>query len=269
MMFPDRISVLMYHAVEKRGVDTDADSHYSVTPEVFDEQIDALLADGFELVSVAALIAAKASGSHACERLNGQKIIAVTFDDGHLSNGDAAQSLADRQASADFFVNPADVGSRHRLSWSALADMARIGMSIQSHGFTHEHLDAMSPDGVWNSLTRSRSTIEDRLGLPVTLFAPPGGRMPPRLQATARKAGYTQVCSSRPGAWQTAASEDDIPRFAVLESTQLALIRRWAAHHRVDLALASARYQALRTLKSIMGPASYERLRLTLIGKGD
>jgi hypothetical protein len=25
----------------------------------------------------------------------------------------------------------------------------------------------------------------------------------------------------------------------------------------------------LRTLKSIMGPAGYERLRLTLIGKGD
>ena len=270
MMFPDRISVLMYHAVEKKGVDTDADSHYSVTPEVFDEQIDALRADGFELMSVAALIAAKDSDSPPPERLNSQKkIIAVTFDDGHLSNGSAAQSLADRQASADFFVNPADVGSRHRLSWSALADMARIGMSIQSHGFTHEHLDAMSPNGVWNSLTRSRSTIEDRLGLPVTLFAPPGGRMPPGLQATARQAGYTQVCSSRPGAWQTAASEDDVPRFAVLESTQLALIRRWAAHHRVDLALASARYQALRTLKSIMGPAGYERLRLTLIGKGD
>jgi hypothetical protein len=54
----------------------------------------------------------------------------------------------------------------------------------------------------------------------------------------------------------------------VLESTQLARIRRWAAHHRIDLALAAARYQALRTLKSIMGPAGYERLRLALIGKG-
>jgi hypothetical protein len=93
--------------------------------------------------------------------------------------------------------------------------------------------------------------------------------MPLGLQATARQAGYTRVCSSRPGAWQTAASDADVPRFAVLESTQLALIRRWATHHKVDLALASARYQALRTLKSIMGPAGYERLRLTLIGKGD
>ena len=87
----------------------------------------------------------------------------LTFDDGHVSNLKAVDALAQRDFTAEFFVNPATVGTQGHLGWAELREMAAAGMSIQSHGFHHRYLDMLSPQDVMTELVDSRREIEDRL----------------------------------------------------------------------------------------------------------
>ena len=103
--------------------------------------------------------------------------VAITFDDGHESNLNAAQALAANGLTGTFFVNPSTVGTRHFLSWQALADMAAIGMSIQSHSLHHRFLSDLTIEQVQQELIESRLAIEDRLGQPVTVLRPQGGAL--------------------------------------------------------------------------------------------
>ena len=182
-----RTVALMYHAV---GDDAGpgADPHYTVT------HAGVPRADG--------AVRAPARRRHQRPELAGGPPGAIiTFDDGHESNHRLAfPALRAAGMSADFFVNPAQVGTPGFASWSALREMAEGGMSIQSHGLDHRHyLTELSPVQLRDELKRARQEIEDHVGQPVTLLAPPGGRCPPRLADVAQEVGYSHVFSSRPG----------------------------------------------------------------------
>ncbi|MFM1987601.1 MAG: hypothetical protein RJA99_558 [Pseudomonadota bacterium] len=263
MNAPRPVAVLMYHAIEPAGVDSDADPHYSVTPAAFAAQLDAFAALGRRVRSVRDLLDEAEAGSVAGDA------VALTFDDGHASNGAAADTLAARGASADFFVNPGLVGGPHRLSWAALRDLAAAGMSVQSHGHTHAYLDGMDATGVRDSLERSKAAIEDALGRPVTLFAPPGGRLHPALAGTATRLGYRALCTSRPGRWVTAAAAGlaEVPRLAVLAGTGDEAIRRWALADPWSIGRVRLRAGALDAMKRLLGNDRYERLRGAALGR--
>jgi len=255
------LAVLMYHAIEPAGADSDADPHYTVSPDTFDAQLDAFAALGRAPRCVRDLMADAAAGRA------GPPAVAITFDDGHASNGAAAERLAARGASADFFVNPSQVGLRHRLSWSELRAMAAAGMSIQSHGHTHDHLDRMTEAEVADSLRRSKDAIEDALGTSVSLFAPPGGRLHPCLARLAGSIGYQALCTSRTGTWTPGRGDAAIPRLAVLASSDLERVRRWAQADPLLIAHARLRGGALDAMKRLLGNSTYERLRSAALGR--
>ncbi len=255
------IAVLMYHAIEPAGVDSDADPHYTVSPQAFEAQLDAFDALGRRPSSVRDLLAAAAAGHPQ------PPSVAITFDDGHSSNGAAADRLVARGAGADFFVNPSLVGQRHRLSWSALRSMSAAGLSIQSHGHTHDYLDGMTEAGVADSLTRSKAAIEDAIGAPVTLFAPPGGRVHPALHRLAAAKGYRALCTSRSGTWTPGRDDAAIPRLAVLATSDLDRMRRWAQADPLLIARARLRSEALDAMKRLLGNGTYERLRSAALGR--
>jgi peptidoglycan/xylan/chitin deacetylase (PgdA/CDA1 family) len=255
------VAVLMYHAIEPEGADSDADAHYSVSPAVFESHLDAFVTLGRAPRSVRDLLADATEGRPI------PPAVAITFDDGHASNGAAAERLIARGAGADFFVNPADVGRRHRLSWSALRAMSAAGLSIQSHGHTHDYLDGMSEEGVADTLGRSKAAIEDALGAPCTLFAPPGGRMHPALERLAEAAGYRALCTSRTGTWTPGRGDAAIPRLAVLASSDLGRVSRWARADPLLIARARLRGGALDAMKRLLGNGTYERLRSAALGR--
>ena len=255
------LAVLMYHAIEPAGAGSDADPHYTVSPDSFDAQLDAFAALGRAPRCVRDLMADAAAGRA------GPPAVAITFDDGHASNGAAAERLAARGASADFFINPSQVGLRHRLSWSELRAMAAAGMSIQSHGQTHDHLDRMTEAEVTDSLRRSKDTIEGALGTAVSLFAPPGGRLHPCLARLAGSIGYQALCTSRTGAWTPGSGDAAIPRLAVLASSDLERVRRWAQADPLLIARARLRGGALDAMKRLLGNSTYERLRSAALGR--
>lgn len=244
----------MYHAVLAPDADaTGADTHYAVSREQFRAHVQAVLARGARPMSVLSLLSAPT-----------QHAVAFTFDDGHESNAWAADVLQQAGGSGDFFVNTSTVGTPGFLSWAALRDMQRAGMSIQSHGHRHCYLDELSPAEVRDELSRSKAMIEDHLGAPVTLFAPPGGRMPGDLHAVAAQLGYRAICSSRVGLWRRdtrAAGLPDVPRLAVLLNTPQPQLEAWLDQRRSELLRQRLRYGLLRSGKRLLGNGNYERLR--------
>lgn len=246
----------MYHALLAQGGDAWSDPQYAITPERFLGQLQWLADQGIRVSSVASLLAPLAAIGPR---------VAMTFDDGHVSNAWAAQALARSAASADFFVNPARVGRPGYLGWPDLREMAALGMSIQSHGMDHRYLDEMTAVEVDEDLRRSKAMIEDQVGHTVCLFAPPGGRRSAGLEGAARALGYRRICSSRPGWWGGQAGQAEVPRMAVLASTSVAQWQRWALQQDVELWRQRSRYQLLGWAKGLLGKQRYERWRRLIL----
>jgi len=252
--------VLMYHAIAGDEAIAGADSHYTVSRSAFHDQLQLAKDSGLRLASVRDLMSRPGWGD-AC--------VGITFDDGHISNFEVAVPvLVGLRGNADFFVNPSTVGTPNHVSWSALADMSRAGMSIQSHGYTHRYLSDLSLDEIRSELRKSKSEIEDRLGTEVTLLAPPGGRIDSRVFAAARASGYLGVCTSRPGRYRT--SSWIVPRMAVLAKSALAKVEDWILGREPTMTLALARYWTAYGLKRTLGNAAYEHFRRVVLGiRGD
>lgn len=257
------VTVLMYHAIVA-GDAVGADAHYSVTPDHFAAQLRQIIASGAQMRSVRELITQPADAATA-------QPVCLTFDDGHVSNQAAAELIASHGGQAEFFINPSMVAKPGFLDWPALREMASAGMSIQSHGMHHRYLDQLSPDEVRAELADSKAAIEDAIGQPVTVYAPAGGRMPADFLRTAHGLGYRAVCSSRVGLWHrphrpAADQAIELPRLAMLRSTDAQRFLAWIEQHPLELFRQIARYRVLRLSKQLLGNQGHERLRALLLG---
>jgi peptidoglycan/xylan/chitin deacetylase (PgdA/CDA1 family) len=246
-----RTIALMYHAIGDGG-GPGVDPHYAVTAEKFEQQI--------------ALCGRLAGGAvSAREWLAGRAGTIVTFDDGHASNHHVGlPALLAAGASADFFVNPVQVGTPGFATWAELREMADAGMSIQSHGLDHGHyLTELSPARLREELRRAREEIEQHVGQPVTLLAPAGGRAPAGLEAVAREVGYTHVLNSVPGAIRRGAG-NTLCRMAVTSAMDLATLESWLRGG-AALRKARVRYTVLALAKRALGDRGYESVRRRLL----
>lgn len=255
----DRCTVLMYHATHRSPTELGcADPHYAVSLDVFEQHLDA--------------IAQRGHTARAVERIpsaltRGERPVGITFDDGHRTNLQAAQALAQRGWCATFFVNTATVGTPDFLSWSELQAMVDMGMSIQSHAHHHRYQDELTPAEQLEELRHSKGEIEAHLHQAVTVYAPPGGRTSAHTPALAQQAGYALVSTSRVGIWHVGRDPIwDVPRFAVLATTPLSQLCQWIDQAPLEIGKQVLRYRALRSFKKLLGNGGYERLRSALLG---
>src|SRR5690606_21117147 len=140
--------------------------------------------------------------------------------------------------------------------------MDAAGMSIQSHGYDHVYLTDLDPDTLRERLHAARLRIEDGVGAAVTLLAPPGGRMPAGLAATAGQCGYRHVLSSRPGRIRAARHPAVLPRLAVTAPLPGSRLRAWIRGSGAAVLREQLRHGALSAAKRMLGDARYERARL-------
>ncbi len=251
------VLILMYHALDDgSGAPDGADRHYSVDAARFGEQLDLLTAAGVQVGCARDGIALGQSAG-----------VWLTFDDGDSSNwAQAFPQLMARELRADFFVNPERVGKPGFCSWAQLREMAGAGMSIQSHGMDHTYFTHLSRSALAQDLDRSRRSIEDALGIGVSLLAPPGGRCPPGLFRLAAECGYQAVLGSRPGTLSAGRIRGIAPRVAVLASHAAEQPRDWARGGRASLRRQRLRYGLLSAAKRMLGDRGYEQLRGRLLG---
>jgi peptidoglycan/xylan/chitin deacetylase (PgdA/CDA1 family) len=241
---------LMYHALDATS-GPGVDPHYSVDRKRFEDHISLCKGLGGGIVDTNAW-------------LGGKRGVIFTFDDGHVSNYDVGfPMLKAAGGSGDFFVNPAQVGTPGFATWAQLREMSDGGMSIQSHGLDHRYfLTELSPFHLREDLRRARSEIEQNIGKPVTLLAPPGGRSPSLLEHVARECGYTHVLDSRPGRIEGAAART-LNRLAVTSQLALPALDAWLQGR--GTAILRLRYTVLDAAKRAFGDDTYQNIRRRLL----
>lgn len=126
----------------------------------------------------------------------------ITFDDGHISNIElAAPLLHTRGLKARFFITAGWTGKKTGyMDWPELRSLHEAGHWIGAHGWTHKLLTHCSDDELQTELSRSRLTLEDKLGTSVATMSLPGGRANRRVLDACAVAGYTQIYTSEPRA---------------------------------------------------------------------
>lgn len=245
-----RTVALMYHALFRNGGVPPPDRVYTLEATTFERQLDRII----EVHGTAGCVRDWLSGATDTR-------ILLTFDDGRASDYDIAfAALRRRNMRADFFVNPANVGTRGYTGWNALREMSMAGMSIQSHGYEHRYFTHFHPHELRQSLYAARCVIEDKIGTSVTLLAPPGGRMPTGLVELARECGYQRIVSSRPGR-VAHTSTSVLPRMAVTTRLAANEFDRWLAGDAISIWRHRLAYSGLAAAKRLLGDARYEKAR--------
>jgi len=105
-----------------------------------------------------------------------------------------------------------------RMTRADLVDVARAGITVGSHAWTHHSLGAMSEGEIRDQLARSRAELEDAVGTPVTAFAYPYGTRADYDERTARllrETGYTIAFTSQHGAVRPGLDALTLPRVKV------------------------------------------------------
>jgi len=238
----------MFHAIGEGDAIAGADPHYSFS---VDNYCDFLNKIG-QCTSIASSL----------NEVDNKPIL--TFDDGHVSNYLAAEILANEYASsADFFINPNNVGDSHFLTWSQIVEMSDLGMSIQSHSLDHVYLSDLSYEQQKLQLEQSKKTIEDNIGKEVTVLAPPGGRYNEATIELCRKLGYQHISVSRPGLWL---GEYCSPRIPVLRTTAVESLATCNGKLNVHLAKTIAKYTVTGVAKKALGNGFYDIVRARILG---
>jgi glycosyltransferase involved in cell wall biosynthesis/peptidoglycan/xylan/chitin deacetylase (PgdA/CDA1 family) len=144
-------------------------------------------------------------------RLPPARSVVVTIDDGYMDAFAAAKILQRYAFPATIFLVSGAVGGTNQwdrdgeltgrplLSWSAIRELGRYGISYGAHSETHRSLRSLPPEQVEAEVARSRRDLERALGVPIHTFAYPYGEHDLDSQAAVERAGLLGACGVRRG----------------------------------------------------------------------
>lgn len=126
--------------------------------------------------------------------------IAITFDDGNASDYRVAYPmLADAGLRGTFFVLAGRLDQPGSLARREIAEMARGGMVIGSHGHDHVDWTRCADADMRRELYDARAAIEDCLGQRIDSVSIPFGAFDARVLRLVLEAGYRHVHTSLAG----------------------------------------------------------------------
>ncbi len=218
-----RVLVLAYHGIAEESDDPVLEP-YLVTPAMFGQQLDALLARGWRFVDLDTVLAGLAG-----ERTLPRRAALLTFDDGYTDFIEAAlPGLTARAIPAVVFAVAAligasnvwdqEIGARPRqlMERDQLLAAARAGVSIGSHGLSHHTVATMDASELYAEIHRSADQLE-ALGLPrPKVFSYPYGEVNDEAPALLRRSGYEAAFIVGDGVVDRAADRYRLPRIQVL-----------------------------------------------------
>lgn len=193
------VLVLSYHAVSERWP-----AALSVTPERLEAQLRLLVSRGYR----------GRTFSDAVHGDTGERVVAVTFDDGFRSVLEHALPILSRlglQATVFVPTNFPDggpmtwpgidtwLGGEHEtellpLSWGELRRLGDAGWEVGSHTCSHPFLSRLDQAELERELGESRRRVEQELGRPCRSLAYPYGDHDERVVRAAAAAGYQAGC---------------------------------------------------------------------------
>ncbi|HRH94047.1 MAG TPA: polysaccharide deacetylase family protein [Candidatus Peribacteria bacterium] len=216
------IPILVYHHV--RATKGYAKSTWSwkmsVSPKVFEAQMQWLVDHGYQTVSLdaaAAILQGKDAGP--------AKPVVITFDDNNLTAYDLALPvLLSHGQTATYYIITNKLGNKSTIDRDRVKDLVAKGMDIQSHTDSHVVLTAVGTKRLDFELTESKRILEELTGRPVTHLAYPGTAHNKTVREHAQKAGYVTGTLMDP---RNATPKDDLmklPRIMMTDDTKLAKV---------------------------------------------
>lgn len=201
-----RSAIITYHSLDESG------SAISNPPALFRAQLDALASSGATVVPLADVRDTPGS-------------VALTFDDGYQNFLETGLPLLHHhKMPATLFVvsgycgghnqwksSHRDLPSLRMLSWAEIREISRAGVVIGAHTVSHPDLTVMPPEQAARELRECRSSIEDRIGLPVDCLAYPYGATSAAVRALA-KSEFRLACGTRPAFVAPRSDPLDLPR---------------------------------------------------------
>ena len=188
--------VLTYHYFhDDRPYGIKEEDHpFSVQIDRFENHLRQLKSSDMEIIDPTAAEQSRWPSSNAPRQ------VLITIDDGHRSFGElAADKMIQHKIPAVLPIIAGRVGQADYMDWSALRYLLTVGFSIQSHSMTHVNLARLTEDQCRDELRRSKETIEDNIGVPVTMLAAPMGRINRRVISCAEQVGYSLIMTSHTG----------------------------------------------------------------------
>jgi len=189
--------IINYHQLSARSA-----SHPYVMPcELFQAQIDALIAYGFSFVTLTELLQ-----NPSDER---PRQCAITFDDGRLgAYQHGFRILRERGIKATYFIcpdwlekKPAAYGESYSdfMTWDHVAELAAKGNVVGSHGKSHLPFFDIDAASAAREVSESKRLIEHRLEVPCEHFASPWGQINRTVMSLVRDCAYKTLSSTVPG----------------------------------------------------------------------
>ncbi len=198
------VPVFMYHDVCK---DSTPEERYTLPLFTFRQHLAYLREQGITVADLCSLASCETARS-----------VVLTFDDGLQSHYENVYpALLECGLRATFFATTSLIDTPGFLSWKQVREMSDAGMSFGSHGNYHINYCDLSASETQCQFRCSRVALEDALGKPVTSFSAPFGFTNRTVVGAATKAGFQQICSSKP--WLASPDDAVIPRLAIYRNT--------------------------------------------------
>lgn len=187
------VPVLEYHAIgEHEGWPPDL----VTSKEKFNEQLEYLHANGFEILSL----------EEMSKRFKNQKsvrnCVVLTFDDGYLDNyTNAYPMLKQYNAKASFFIVQSMIGKEGYMGHDEIAALVDSGMDLGSHTIYHPVLTDIDPKYLpWEIGTSASRLRKEFPKSPVILLSYPNGSYNDEIIDKAVEYGYQYGVTGKNGA---------------------------------------------------------------------
>ncbi len=208
---PAPVPILMYHRIMDLPEDAAASRRdYAVSPARFEEQLRYLKEQGYESVSLYAVIRYLEGAESLPSRA-----VAITFDDGYRDNAVVAFPLLQKYGfTATFFINPKPIEDEYPsyMTWAQVEQMSRAGMDVESHSYSHPMLTHLSVEELLQEVRDASDAIEAHTGKRPRLFSYPFGTYNRQVVDVLRGEGYVGAVTLRSGTVEASPSAFDLAR---------------------------------------------------------
>jgi peptidoglycan/xylan/chitin deacetylase (PgdA/CDA1 family) len=197
------LPILNYHSISQGG--TDHFGKFTLRPEMFAQHMKLISDQGYTPLTVK-------NFAHSVRGFSSlpNKPVIITFDDGFSDFYTAAfPILQEFRFPATLYVVTDDIDGtskwikpnrgeyRKMLTWSQLAEIQKAGIECGAHSATHIHLDVAEPEIARQEITRSKDTLEQKLGCQIHSMAYPYGHYTKTVRQMVVEAGYSAACAVR------------------------------------------------------------------------
>jgi len=190
------VPVLMYHVIAAPPAGAPFPGLY-VEPQLFAEQMQALKQAGWHAVTQDQV---EAYWRHGVTLGSGKPIV-LSFDNGYQSQYTQALPVLKRLG----WVGVENIQlsglppSQGGLLQRQIKGLVAAGWELDTQGFSHADLIAISPSELHYQVATARKTVQQRYGVPANWFCYPSGHYDDTVVAEVKAAGYTGSTTVVPG----------------------------------------------------------------------